>query len=72
MNQTWKLAAVLAVLPLFLLSTLSVFVLSTSPLLMLAAFALIFLLLLASFLGFGAHAVLGLVGVFVCQSVTPL
>jgi hypothetical protein len=37
----------------------------------LAALAL-FLLLLAFFLGFGAHAVLGLIGVFVCHSVTPL
>jgi len=37
----------------------------------LAAPALILLLLLAFFLGFSTHTVLGLVGVFVCHGVTP-
>jgi hypothetical protein len=63
---------VLAALALFLPTVLPWLVLATSPLFVLAALALLLLLLLAFFLGFGAHAVLGLVGVFVCHGVTPL
>jgi hypothetical protein len=72
LNQSFQLAALVTALPAFLLLILLLLVLPASPLVILAAFTLLFLLVLAFFPGFGACAVLGLVGVFVCHGVTPL
>ena len=54
---------------MILLATLTLLVLATSSLVLLAAFPLLPLRLLTFFRGLGAHAMLRLIGVFVCHDV---